>query len=219
MDGSWNSATDYSDCKVDKTVNRLVNFQISLHSLSIVFLLPAAIVFATHETFQNRRNRLILFLILVKMCESIVIVWSRSAVSKNRHTVLRENGWGCRTLTYFERTGQILTSIAMLLIILYLFMVLVMKLEYPIGKRMNMKPWYGICAAITLTTSLTWAIIMAVNLNENCWLITEELNSYIWIIDGTDAALTSIGIVLLAIIVYNYYHALRMKSINQQEIL
>lgn len=107
----------------------------------------------------------------------------------------------------------------MLLIIVYLFLVLIMKQEYPRGAQVNMLPWYILSGLVTLASSLTWAILMANNMNENCWLITNELNWYIWIIDGTDVALTTIGIVLLCIIAYSYYDALRMKSINQQEIL
>lgn len=186
---------------------------------SILFLLPAAIVFSTHETFKNKRNRLILFLIIAKMTESLIIICKAFLIVKNRHVVFREDGWRCRTLTYFERVSEILTSIAMLLIVLYLFLVLIMKQEYPKGRQVNMLPWYVLSGFITLSSSLTWAILMAENLNENCWLITDELNWYIWLIDGTDIALTSIGIVLLGIITFSYYDALRMKSINQQEIL
>lgn len=217
--GYWDSSTDYSDCNNDKIVNNLANFQIIIHMCSVTFLLPAALVFATHKTFQNKRNRLILFLIMTKITESIIIICSSFLIVKNRHVVFQRDGWGCRTLTYFERVGEILTSIGMFLVVLYLFLVLIMKQEYPRGKQVNMLPWYILSGLVTLSSSFAWAILMAVNLNENCWLIIDELNWYIWLIDGTDIALTSIGIVLLCTIVYSYYDALRMKSINQQEIL
>ncbi|KAL5278074.1 CALCRL family protein [Megaselia abdita] len=218
VNGSWDSSTDYSECNNDKVVNHLANFQIAIHFCSILFLLPAAVVFATHETFKSKRNRLILFLIMAKIIESTIIILNSFLIAKNSHVVFQQDGWPCRTLTYFERVGEILTSVAMLLIILYLFLVLIMKQEYPRGRQVNMLPWYCLSTFITLASSLTWALLMAENLNENCWLITDELNWYIWIIDGTDIALTSIGIVLLCTIAYSYYDALRMKSINQQEI-
>lgn len=156
---------------------------------------------------------------MAKITESTFIICNASLIVKNQHELLQQDGWVCRTMTYFERVGELLTAIAMLLIILYLFLALIMKQEYPIGRQVNMLPWYMLSGLITLASSLTWALLMAVNLNENCWLITDELNWYIWIIDGTDIALTAIGVVLLCTIVYSYYDALRMKSINQQEIL
>lgn len=128
-------------------------------------------------------------------------------------SVMALNRWPCKTLTFFEKLSSNAVFTCMLLEGIYLHQLLTNAFKARNGINML---WYYIAgAAISLSTALSWAIVMSVHADTLCWMVTDDV-SYQWINDSPRLLMLAINTILLTHIVVILWKTFKRSNNEDQ---
>ncbi|XP_057667618.1 corticotropin-releasing factor receptor 1-like [Diorhabda carinulata] len=214
----WVQQTDYTTCAMAPVYTKRYKFHVIFLSICIGFCIPAIIIFLIFEKLRRtirvilHRNLLIAIVIrnvLTIMSKELIILDALKSSPLSHHR-MEENGVGCRILAFLETSAINSIYGCMFLDAFYLHKVIVRAFATETRRAYI----YITLAVLTFTFSICWAIAMAVENAENCWMA--DLQGIQWTVDGFRIAILIINTLMLADIIRVMVMKLKHGSTTKQ---
>ncbi|KAF5303503.1 hypothetical protein FQR65_LT08202 [Abscondita terminalis] len=199
---TWEVTTNYSTCSSAPVYRRRHYFHLVVLYVSTALSLPAVLIFVTYKKLRILRVNLHRNLLIACILRNICTILTKDLVlldslknSTETNYVMISNGVPCRVLAYFNNAFTNAVYACMLIDGYYLHKLIVNVFN----SDPNIYLLHTITIVLSFLPTTIWAILMAVNLNNNCW--TVDTSWYHWITDAFRIGVLCLNVLLLLNIV------------------
>ncbi|XP_023223411.1 calcitonin gene-related peptide type 1 receptor-like isoform X1 [Centruroides sculpturatus] len=189
--GTWyvndeynNEWTNYGNCGRVAEVRRLLYFHIVTYAISIIFLIPALIIFTMYKQLQVHRITMHKHLFASLLLNGIFVILFKSIVMLNElnttseeNTILEANGVGCKILFVLTKYFRMTNYMWMLCEGFYLHKLIAAAF----AEQKSLIMFYLIGWAFPAIPICIYALLRKIYSDVRCWAIPEE--TYEWIMN------------------------------------
>ncbi|XP_042902173.1 calcitonin receptor-like [Parasteatoda tepidariorum] len=220
--GSWyvndrnKEWTNYSSCGRIEGMRRLQYFHIITYAISILFLLPALLIFAFYKQLQVYRitmhKNLFMALVLnALMCITFkcFVILEEMDSPGNRITILEENGMGCKILYVITKYTRMTTYMWMFCEGFYLHKLIAASF----AEQKSLKMFYFIGWVFPVFPVGTFSFLRWYFADEECWAI--PVNPYEWVTNSPNLLSLVLNFAFLCNIIRVLVTKLRATHTNE----
>ncbi|KAK4883297.1 hypothetical protein RN001_006616 [Aquatica leii] len=215
--GTWVDQTNYATCVTAPIYRKRHSFHVIILYVSLALSLPAVCIFVSYKNLRILRVNLHRNLLIACILRNILTILTKELVildslksSNESNNVLNENGVACRVLAYFNSVCVNAIYACMFVDGYYLHKLIVRVFN----RDPNIYLLYLVIAVLSLLPTTIWAIVVAINANDHCWVV--DTSWYQWIPDGFRIAILCLNVLLLLDIIKALCKKLS-KNVTAQE--
>ncbi|XP_023223402.1 calcitonin gene-related peptide type 1 receptor-like isoform X1 [Centruroides sculpturatus] len=221
--GTWyvndeynNEWTNYGNCGRVDEVRRLLYFHIATYGISIVFLIPALIIFIVYKQLQVHRITMHKHLFASLLLNGIFVILFKSIVILNEiesnsqeNTILEANGIGCKILFVLTKYFRMTNYMWMFCEGFYLHKLIAAAF----AEQKDIIMFYLIGWAFPVIPICIYVLLRKIYSDVRCWAIPEE--TYEWIMNTPNLLSLLLNLAFLCNIIKVLVTKLRATHANE----
>ncbi|XP_055389873.1 corticotropin-releasing factor receptor 2-like [Condylostylus longicornis] len=215
--GTWQAHTNYATCDVTPTFLFRLKWNLGTLATSAIFCVPAAFILLIFRDLKAPKLKMIRNLILSIILHNILLLLVKIIIiydeltTPEHNTVMSNNRWPCKLLTFLEKLSGNFVFTFMLFQAIYLHQLLTNPFKFRrIGDtQLITLQFCGIFLSSIFVFG--WAIAMVLYNDDNCWQVTDG-TMLSWLINIPRLIMLIINLLLLIHIVWTLWSAFKSRE-------